>query len=190
MRYSYRHTIYCRDSRRSKGGLETRQSFDSTWSISAADNGLSCITILATVSEKHYCKILKRTRLLFKTFSPTEFFEPQKCEKPIIMSRHKWLLWCYPRCTSGVVSVVQTPSYFSYVLIKLVREIMIRDKNGKSPWVKARKKPGRKSQTSKYFDDEWRMEKKILPKRTRADGLCNLRCSPSRNHRQVPPPRV
>lgn len=67
---------------------------------------------------------------------------------------------------------------------------MIRDKNGKSPWVKARKKPGRKSQTSKYFDDEWRMEKKISPKRTRADGLCNLRCSPSRNHRQVPPPRV
>lgn len=35
---------------------------------------------------------------------------------------------------------------------------MIRDKNGKSPWVKARKKPGRKSQTSKDFDDEWRME--------------------------------
>ena len=61
------------------------------------------------------------------------------------------------------------------MFIIVVREIMGRDKKGKSPWVKARKKD---------FDEEWR---KNPLKRTRARSMSDLRCSPSSDHRQVPP---
>lgn len=47
-------------------------------------------------------------------------------------------------------------SFQLHVFITVVREIMGRDKKGKYFWVEARKKPSRKSQTLKNFDEEWR----------------------------------
>lgn len=42
-----------------------------------------------------------------------------------------------------------------HVFIIVVCEKISRDKKGKSPWVKAQKKPSHKSQRLKDFDEEW-----------------------------------
>lgn len=42
-----------------------------------------------------------------------------------------------------------------HVFIIVVCEKIGRDKKGKSPWVKAQKKPSHKSQRLKDFDEEW-----------------------------------
>lgn len=124
MKHSYRQAIWRYDYRKSKGGLETRQSFNSIWPISAADNGLSCITIQAIVSEKHYCKILKGTRLLHKTFFRNEFFELQKCEKPI-MCRHKWLLWTLsPQHIRGSIGRINSFVFQLHVFIKKMGRVL------------------------------------------------------------------
>ena len=120
------------------------------------------ITILTTVSKKHCRKISRRTRVICKNNFPNWILRVWR-EVKLRVKSQLWYVNTNDFCDVflaehiwGSINRINIFPFQLHAFIIVVREIMGRDKKGEHFWVEARKKPSRKSQTLKNFDEEWR----------------------------------